>query len=213
MNPPGRFITVEGVEGAGKTTAMAVLAEHLRDRTGTAPVTTREPGGTRLGEAIREVLLGAGGVGIGADAELLLLFSARAQHLEEVIHPALARGEWVLCDRFTDASYAYQGGGRGISAERIATLEAWTQGRLRPDLTLVLDLPVPEGRRRASDRSAPDRFEQERDPFFERVRNTYLERAAAEPERVRVVDGDADQATVAARIRATVDHWLGESGA
>lgn len=183
----GRFITVEGGEGVGKTTNMQYLRERI-EAAGHTVVMTREPGGTPLAEAIRALLLTPEYRGMSSDCELLLMFAARAEHLAQRILPALRAGEWVLCDRFTDATYAYQGGGRGLPRERIGQLETWVQGELRPDLTLLLDVPVALGLKRAGDRSAPDRFEQEEAAFFERVRQAYLERAQAEPDRYRVVD-------------------------
>ena len=166
---PGRFITVEGSEGVGKSSNLDFIESLLREA-GKDVVRTREPGGTELGETLRGILLDARQKAICDDAELLLMFAARAQHLAEVIRPALAAGKWVLCDRFTDATYAYQGGGRGIPFDRIAVLEQWVQGDLRPDLTLLLDMPVEAGLARAGARSEPDRFEQEQTTFFERVR-------------------------------------------
>ncbi|MGV8918601.1 MAG: dTMP kinase [Pseudomonas sp.] len=183
----GLFITLEGPEGAGKSTNREYLAERLR-AAGIDVVLTREPGGTPLAERIRELLLAPSDEPMNADTELLLVFAARAQHLAEVIRPALARGAVVLCDRFTDATYAYQGGGRGLSQQRIATLENFVQGDLRPDLTLVFDLPVEVGLARASARGRLDRFEQEGRTFFDAVRTTYLNRAAADPKRYRLVN-------------------------
>ena len=207
----GRFITLEGVEGAGKTTALEAMASHLAER-GHAPLVTREPGGTDLGEAVRGLLLDHAGDGMCADTEALLIFAARAEHLHRVVRPALEAGQWVLCDRFTDATYAYQGAGRGLGNERVAVLEDWVQGSLRPDLTLVLDLPVSQGRARAGGRSAPDRFEREQDAFFERVRACYLRRATDEPQRVRVVDASGSQADVRLSLQQMLDTWLRESG-
>nr|WP_279291090.1 dTMP kinase [Pseudomonas sp. S25] len=181
------FITLEGPEGAGKSTNREYLAAQLRAE-GIDVLLTREPGGTPLAERIRELLLAPSDEAMHADTELLLVFAARAQHLAEVIRPALARGAIVLCDRFTDATYAYQGGGRGLSHERIATLESFVQGALRPDLTLVFDLPVEVGLARATARGRLDRFEQEGRTFFDAVRSTYLNRAKAEPARYRLVD-------------------------
>jgi dTMP kinase len=181
------FITLEGPEGAGKSTNREYLAERLR-AAGIEVLLTREPGGTPLAERIREVLLTPGDEVMNADTELLLVFAARAQHLAAVIRPALARGAVVLCDRFTDSTYAYQGGGRGLSVERIAALEHFVQGELRPDLTLVFDLPVEVGLARASARGRLDRFEQEGRVFFEAVRNAYLKRAEADPARYQLVD-------------------------
>lgn len=183
----GKFITVEGTEGVGKSTNMAFVENYLKEA-GIDVVVTREPGGTPLSEKIRDMLLDAKQVAICEDTELLMMFAARAQHLNELIVPALDKGIWVLCDRFTDASYAYQGGGRGIDESRIAELEQWVQGDLRPDLTLLLDMPIDEGLERAGKRSAPDRFEQERQDFFEKVRNCYLQRAKTYSERFRVID-------------------------
>jgi dTMP kinase len=181
---PGKFITLEGVDGAGKSTHLGFVADWLRAQ-GREVVVTREPGGTPLGETLRELLLHRD---MDADTELLLMFAARQQHLAERIRPALARGAWVVSDRFTDASYAYQCGGRGLAAERIAALEAWVQRGFTPDLTLLFDVPpeVAEARRAAA-RTA-DRFEREADSFFNRVRNAYLDRARAEPARIRVLD-------------------------
>lgn len=183
----GLFITLEGPEGAGKSTNREYLAARLRAE-GIDVVLTREPGGTPLAERIRDLLLAPSDESMHADTELLLVFAARAQHLAQVIRPALARGAIVLCDRFTDATYAYQGGGRGLSHERIATLEDFVQAQLRPDLTLVFDLPVEIGLARASARGQLDRFEQEGRAFFEAVRDTYLNRAKAAPGRYRLVD-------------------------
>ncbi|WMJ01747.1 dTMP kinase [Pseudomonas chlororaphis subsp. aurantiaca] len=183
----GLFITLEGPEGAGKSTNREYLAERLR-AAGIEVLLTREPGGTPLAERIREVLLTPGDEVMNPDTELLLVFAARAQHLAEVIRPALARGAVVLCDRFTDSTYAYQGGGRGLSVERIATLEQFVQGELRPDLTLVFDLPVEVGLARASARGRLDRFELEGRVFFDAVRQAYLKRAAADPARYLLVD-------------------------
>jgi dTMP kinase len=203
----GRFITVEGGEGAGKTTQLAFLRESL-ERIGHRVLLTREPGGTPLGEAIRTLLLGHRHDGMALATETLLMFAARAEHLERVIRPALAAGCWVLCDRFTDATYAYQGGGRGLPAARIAVLEDWVQGSLRPDWTLLFDLPIEVGLARAGRRGTADRFEREDWAFFERVRATYLERAGQEPDRYRVVDADRPMATVRAEVEALLAGWL-----
>lgn len=205
---PGRFITLEGVEGAGKSTALALVQQAV-EAAGHGVVVTREPGGTPLGEELRGLLLGHQHQGMSDDAELLLMFAARAEHLHRIIKPALATGRWVICDRFTDATYAYQGGGRGLSRERIAQLETWVQGELRPDLTLLLDLPVEQGLRRAGSRSAPDRFESEQNAFFERVRRAYLDIAAAQPRRVRTIEAGQDLPQVSAAIRAVMEEFLG----
>lgn len=183
----GKFITVEGSEGVGKSTNINHLRVRLEEA-GIEVVQTREPGGTPLGEEIRELLLDHRHTGMSQDAELMLMFAARAEHLAQVILPALERGKWVLCDRFTDASHAYQGGGRGIPAERITALEEWVQQGLQPDLTLLLDIDPEIGLERAGKRGALDRFESEEIAFFHRVRATYLERAAQFPERFHVVD-------------------------
>lgn len=204
----GRFITVEGGEGAGKSTNIDWIRIRL-EAAGHSVVVTREPGGTTLGEEVRALLLGHRADGMSADAELLLMFAARAEHLARVIEPALARGDWVLCDRFTDATYAYQGGGRGIDAERIAQLESYVQGALRPDLTLLLDLPVAEGMRRAGRRGDPDRFESESLAFFERVRASYLDRARSMPVRYRVIDAGRTLDEVRRQIDRVLDDQPG----
>ena len=203
----GRFITVEGGEGAGKSSNLAFIRELL-EQAGKSVVFTREPGGTPLGEEIRELLLGHRHQGMSQDAELLLMFAARAEHLARLIRPALEAGTWVLCDRFTDASYAYQGGGRGIDPARIRALEEWVQGGLRPDLTLLLDLPVAQGLQRAGARSQPDRFEREEQVFFNRVRDAYLRIAEREPERVRVVDASQPLPRVQQQIAGLVRDFL-----
>ena len=195
----GLFITLEGGEGAGKSTQMAYVEECLKKAGKTVHV-TREPGGTALSESIRELLLDHRQTAMDADTELLLMFAARAQHLAELICPALDAGQWVLCDRFTDATYAYQGGGRGIDIKRISALEDWVQGSLRPDLTLLLDLPIDVGMSRAGERGELDRFEREQQDFFERVRKTYLDLAAQHPERYRIVDASLDIQQVQAQI-------------
>lgn len=200
----GKFITVEGTEGVGKSTNMAFIEQWLKDA-GKELVITREPGGTELGEKLRAVLLDAKEQSMSDDTELLLMFAARAQHLHEVIIPALEAGKWVLCDRFTDATYAYQGGGRGIEMARIAQLEQWVQGDLRPDMTLILDLPVDEGLERAGKRSAPDRFELEKHDFFNKVRDTYLARAKAQPERYQVIDASPAIPQVQASIQSVLE--------
>ncbi len=203
----GRLVTLEGIEGAGKSTLAADLGAWLEAR-GVALVRTREPGGTALGEAVRALLLEPGGEAMSADAELLLMFAARSEHLARVIRPALAAGRWVLCDRFTDASYAYQGGGRGIAARRIAVLERWTQGRLRPDLTLLLDLEPALGLARARGRGASDRFEREAGAFFARTRQAYLERAAARPSRYAVIDASRPPERVLGEACRAVERLL-----
>lgn len=203
----GLFITLEGPEGAGKSTNREYLAERLREQ-GVDVLLTREPGGTPLAERIRELLLDPSDEPMAADTELLLVFAARAQHLQQVIRPALAKGCVVLCDRFTDATYAYQGGGRGLSIERIAQLEQFVQAELRPDLTLIFDLPVEVGLARAAARGRLDRFEQEGRGFFEAVRQAYLQRAAQAPQRYRVLDAGQSLAQVQADIDALLPSLL-----
>jgi len=196
----GRFITVEGGEGVGKTTNMDYIAGLIR-AAGHSLQCTREPGGTPLGERLRAILLDAGHREMDSTCELLLMFAARAQHLAERIRPALARGEWVLCDRFTDATYAYQGYGRGVPLAHIETLERMVQQGLQPDLTLILDMPPALGLQRAGERSAPDRFEREQLAFFERVREGYLARAREAPGRYRVIDATRALPQVQAELR------------
>ncbi|QUE74585.1 dTMP kinase [Stutzerimonas stutzeri] len=195
----GLFITLEGPEGAGKSTNREYLAQRLREH-GLDVVLTREPGGTPLAERIRELLLTPADEPMNSDTELLLVFAARAQHLAQVICPALARGAVVLCDRFTDATYAYQGGGRGLAFPRIEQLEQFVQGEMRPDLTLIFDLPVAIGLSRAAARGRLDRFEQEGLGFFEAVRNAYLERARQKPQRYRVIDAGQPLTSVQADL-------------
>lgn len=208
----GRFVTVEGIEGVGKTTQVSLVARALADR-GVAQVVTREPGGTPLAESIRDLVLRAGEESLPPVAELLLMFAARAVHLANHIEPHLKAGRWVICDRFTDATYAYQGAGRGMSEEIIGNLETWVQGPRRPDLTLLLDVPVNVGLQRAQERDAGktrDRFELERREFFERVRAGYLARARAAPERIVVIDASRSVAEVGARIMTVLESrsWI-----
>lgn len=183
----GLFITFEGSEGAGKSSNLEWAADYLREQ-GKTVITTREPGGTEVGEAVRQVLLSTKLPAMHSDTELLLMFAARNEHIQQKIKPALEQGVWVLCDRFTDASYAYQGYGRGLSLERIAQLETWVQGTLRPDATFLFDLDIAIGMQRAKARSAADRFEQEELAFFERIRQGYLTRAQVLPQQYRVLD-------------------------
>jgi dTMP kinase len=210
MTNRGRFITVEGVEGAGKSSNLEFI-KHLLENAGKEVLYTREPGGTPLGEEVRSLLLGHKHTGMADDTELLLMFAARAEHLEQKIRPALEAGIWVLCDRFTDASYAYQGGGRGIDKERIRSLEQWTHGDLRPDLTLLLDLSVEIGLDRAGKRSEPDRFEKEEMQFFEAVRQAYLQIAWDEADRVKVVDASNPLYEVQARIAEVIQEFIHQS--
>jgi len=204
----GLFVTLEGPEGAGKSTNREYLAERLR-ACGVDVVLTREPGGTPLAERIRELLLTPADEPMAVDTELLLVFAARAQHLAHVIRPALERGAVVLCDRFTDATYAYQGGGRGLSIERIAQLEVFVQGELRPDLTLIFDLPVEVGLARAAARGRLDRFEQEGLRFFESVRRAYLDRAKAAPSRYRIIDAGQPLNVVQQDVQALIPDLMG----
>ena len=199
MNKRGLFITVEGGEGVGNSTNMDFLAGRLREH-GVQLDVTREPGGTKLAEDIRQLLLQPREEEVAADTELLLMFAARAQHLKTRIEPALAAGTWVLCDRFTDATYAYQSGGRGLEAARVRTLESLVQGTLRPDYTLLLDAPVEVGMTRARGRGELDRFEQEEVAFFQRVRETYLQLAAQSSGRFRVIDASQPLASVQKQI-------------
>jgi dTMP kinase len=199
-SPRGRFITLEGVDGAGKSSHVEAMAEAII-ALGQRVVTTREPGGTRMGEQLRELLLHTP---MTHEAETLLMFAARSEHVEQVIRPALARGDWVLCDRFSDATYAYQGGGHGVPAERIAELERFVHDDCRPDLTILFDVPPAVSRERLdralADGRELDKFEVEREDFFLRVRATYLARAAAEPVRFRVVDSAQPREQVRAQL-------------
>ena len=206
----GRFITIEGGEGAGKSTAQAFLAEMLTAQ-GITVVQTREPGGTPLAEAIRRNLLSIDEEAPVEMAELLLVFAARAQHLAKVIEPALARGEWVLCDRFTDATYAYQGAGRGMSVEQINKLEELVQGDRRPDTVLLMDMPPEIGLQRAKARGALDRFEQEAQAFFERVREGYLLRAKLDPERYVIVDAAEPLPKVQNTLSSVAARWFDDA--
>ena len=207
----GRLITLEGGEGAGKSTVLETVRAQLAAR-GIDVLVTREPGGTPAGEAIRSVLLDPGLKGLSAETELLLMFASRAQLVREVVLPALAAGRWVLSDRFTDASFAYQGGGRGQPIERIAELERWAAAGVQPHLTLLLDLPVADGMRRANGRGSADRIEMENVDFFERVRAAYRARAAAEPGRFRVVDAGRPLEEVLGDVRDNIDGFLRDCG-
>ncbi len=199
MTVRGQFITFEGTEGVGKSTQIANAADTLREL-GVDCIVTREPGGTPMAEAIRELLLAPRNEPVNDLTELLLMFAARAQHLHTLILPALERGRWVLCDRFTDATFAYQGGGRGMPGEKIALLENLVQGDVRPDHVVLLDAPVETGMARARHRGELDRFEQEAVSFFQRIRETYLARAAADPDRYAIVDASASLKQVSARV-------------
>ncbi|MDH5612172.1 MAG: dTMP kinase [Gammaproteobacteria bacterium] len=195
-----KFITLEGIEGVGKTSNRDYILKLLEE-TGKQCIVTREPGGTPLGESLRELLLQHSKEQMSDDAELLLMFAARAEHIKKVIKPALDAGQYVLCDRFTEATYAYQGGGRQLSTSKIADLESWVQGDLRPDLTIILDAPVEIGRERAGKRSAPDRIETEKNDFFERVRNAYLDLAKQHPDRICTVDASLPLEQVQLQIK------------
>ena len=209
---PGRFVTVEGLEGAGKTTCLEYVRDWLRRRS-IEPVMTREPGGTALGEDVRSLLLSHRHDGMSAEAETLLVFAARAEHLAKVIRPALTAGSWVVCDRFTDATYAYQGGGRRLGAERIATLEQWTQGELRPDLTLFLDVSIDQGLERAAQRGELDRFESEKRDFFHCTRNAYLALCEQEPERIKRLDASQSIEGVQAALDRVLEEFMNGKGA
>lgn len=208
----GCFITVEGTEGVGKSTNIEFLCSLLKDKD-IEIVLTREPGGTPMAEELRNMLLQPREESVSEDAELLLMFAARAQHLENVIKPALERGAWVISDRFTDATFAYQGGGRGVDENQILMLETLVQKGLQPDMTLLLDLDVETGLKRASARSTPDRFEQEKVAFFEKVRAAYLARAANDPLRFAVIDAsvslDAVQRQIAQAVNRFVESYNG----
>lgn len=210
--PRGAFVVLEGIEGVGKTTQMAV-AERALDDAAKHFVATREPGGTAAGEALRSVLLDKDGAPLSLQAETLLMFAARANHLHEKIQPALSRGDWVLCDRFTDASYAYQGAGRQLGVERIAVLEDWVQGELRPDLVLILDAEPALALGRAKSRGPVDRFEQESLEFFDRARAVYLDRAKSYPDRYAVIDASQSLEAVSAAVYATINGFAKQWGA
>ncbi len=205
----GKFITIEGGEGAGKSTMMDRLADWLEYQ-GHRVVRTREPGGTDLAEKIRAILLDDQHGELSGQSELLLVFASRAQHLEELIRPALARGDTVLCDRFTDASWAYQGGGRQMPVEWISALEQMVHGDLQPDLTLLLDLPVEQGLKRASRRGEADRFEQESSGFFKRVRQAYLARVKSSADRFEIIDASGDIDQVWSQIESVLERRLGQ---
>lgn len=190
----GKFITLEGIDGAGKSTHLRWIARFLRGR-GIRVKVTREPGGTPAGEQVRRLVL-AGRERLHAETETLLMFAARREHLARVIGPALERGIWVVCDRFTDATYAYQSGGSGVPWGKVATLEQWVHSRLKPDLTILFDVPPATGRRRTGRKRKLDRFEREREAYFGRVRRAYLRRARAEPGRIRVLDAQASMVQV-----------------
>jgi len=203
----GRFITLEGGEGVGKTTNIAYI-QSLLEANNISVLLTREPGGTALAENLRELLLDKEQEEIAEQAELLMMFAARAQHIKHVIIPALEQGSWVLCDRFTDATYAYQGGGRGMSLSSIRWLESFVQGDLRPDLTLLLDAPIQIGMDRAGQRGALDRFESEKIVFFEQVRQAYLSIAEQQAERVKIIDASANLENVQTQIKQIITPFI-----
>jgi dTMP kinase len=203
----GQFITVEGVEGAGKSTQLRFIESYLR-QAGKSLVVTREPGGTPLSEEIREILLQPREEGMAGNTELLLMFAARAEHLAQKILPALDAGQWVLCDRFTDATYAYQGGGRGLDKSLILDLENLIQGDHRPDMTIYLDLPVETGLKRARERGELDRFERENLQFFESVRQAYLERSVQLSNIYRVIDAGQTIDEVEHQVKQALDAFL-----
>jgi len=198
----GCFITFEGVDGAGKSTQLEWVRRFLKDQ-GVAVTVTREPGGTPLGEKLREILLNQE-IAMHPETEALLMFAARREHLEQVIAPALARGDTVLCDRFSDASFAYQGGGSGVDREKLDVLEHWVHPQIQPDLTLYFDLPIEIARQRANGLHPPDRFEREGDAYFERVRAAYLARAKAYPERISVIDASQVPRAISAKLKEIV---------
>ncbi|ARP86512.1 dTMP kinase [Bordetella genomosp. 9] len=204
MTTRGKFITLEGVDGAGKSTHTAWIADALRGH-GVRVVATREPGGTPLGEQLRDLVLSQP---MTLETETLVMFAARCEHVRQVIEPALARGDWVVCDRFTDATYAYQGGGRRLGAERVAALEAWVHPGLQPDRTWLFDVPLDVARARLADARTPDRFESEGAAFFERTRDAYRARAHAHPQRIRVVDGAQDIAAIRAQLQADIQELV-----
>lgn len=203
----GRFITIEGTEGVGKTTNIAFIKQWLDDNK-ISFVSTREPGGTPLAEEIRQLLLSNREEQVCSKAELLMMFAGRAQHIDKVIEPELENGHWVLCDRFTDATYAYQGAGREMGDELIASLETMVQGSMRPDLTLLLDVPVELGLERAGKRSQPDRFELEKTDFFNRVRQAYLTMAKNNPQRYKIIDASQALEDVQQQISNTLNNFL-----
>ena len=203
----GKFITIEGTEGVGKTTNIQFIQSWM-DKHKLDYATTREPGGTPLAEQIRELLLSPREESVSNSAELLMVFAARAQHIYQVIEPSLSEGAWVLCDRFTDATYAYQGAGRLMDTGLITELEMMVQGSLRPDLTLIMDIPVQIGLKRAGERSTPDRFELEQVEFFERVRSQYLQIAKDNPQRYVVIDASKPLEAVQAQIGAALERFL-----
>lgn len=202
----GKFITLEGIDGAGKSTQLAWIVELLQ-HAGLNVVVTREPGGTPLGEQLRALLLDKS-ISMHPETEALLMFAARREHLDKVILPALTQGQWVISDRFTDASFAYQGGGRGLDSGKLSILEQWVQGTLQPDLTLYFDVPVEVGQQRVSQIKSVDRFEKEQADFFQRVRAAYLDRARQFPDRIKIIDSSQSLAEVKAAVERTLKVML-----
>ena len=200
----GKFITLEGIDGAGKSTHLAFIAERLR-ALGQQVVVTREPGGTPLGEMLRDLVLSQK---MHVETETLMMFASRREHIDKVILPALEKGIWVLSDRFTDATFAYQGGGRGIDAQRLQILENWVQSNLQPDLTLLFDVPLEISRERLSQNMSLDRFEQEKQDFFARVKYAYLARAAAYPQRIRVINSSRSIAEIQAELAPLLEQFV-----
>jgi dTMP kinase len=211
MSSLGKLITLEGIEGVGKSTVSRFIVQYLSKHISQEIVQTREPGGTPLAEKIRDLAIKTTDEIVYPDTELLLMFAARAQHVQKVILPALISGKWVVSDRFIDASYAYQGAGRGIDFQKIAILEKLVLGDLRPDLVIILDAPVEVGMARAQQRGAPDRFEAERSEFFERVRQSYLQRAANDPSRYSIVDATRAIPEVESQLRTILQPWIKQS--
>lgn len=203
INSKSKFITLEGIDGAGKSTHLNWLADRLRNA-GNEVLVTREPGGTPLGESLRELLLHQA---MHLETEALLMFAARREHLDKVIHPALAQGTWVISDRFTDASFAYQGGGRGLAESRLKTLEQWVQQDFQPDLTLLFDVPLAVSQQRLAASRTLDRFEQEKQEFFQRVRDAYLKRAAQHPERIKIIDSSRSIAEIQAELDKIISSY------
>ncbi len=207
----GIFISLEGSEGVGKSTSLNFIKQHI-ESLGHQVVVTREPGGTPLAEEIRDLLLSKRDESVEINTELLLMFAARCQHVEQVIKPALAKGIWVICDRFVDASYAYQGGGRGIDRDKIKALEEWCLQGFAPDLTVLLDMSVEQGLERTKLRGEADRFEVEKMAFFENIRKVYLKRAENEPERISVVDASPSIEEVQRTLKGLLDSKFGSIG-
>jgi dTMP kinase len=204
----GKFISIEGIEGAGKSTQLTFIENYLKQQ-GINVIVTREPGGTGLGEQIRELLLSPRDGGMAVDTELLLMFAARAEHVEQVIKPAIQRGDWVISDRFVDATFAYQGGGRGISTERIKQISDWTLRDLQTDVTFLFDLPVELGQQRVISRKGDiDRFEQEKANFFQKIRDCYLQRSQQEPNRIKVIDASKSINDIEMQLSTILDQLI-----